>query len=334
MSMPFILPYRGFLPALASVVHAGPRAAVLGRATLGADAFLGASIVIRADGNTITAGARLHLGARATMHIAHDVYPTAVGDDVTVGTNAIVHACTLGHRCHVGANAMILDGTIGGDDLAIEPGAVVTPRSTLESGWLYAGVPARPVRRLEPGELDRLHARTRAITDEPPATGEARPSTPEIFHAATALFAGNVEAARSAGIWFGCVLDGGTHGIRIGESANVQDNAVAVSRERPVSIGARTTIGHNVRLTDCTIAEDSLVGMGAVVAPGTRIETDVLLAAGAATEPGQVLEAHSFYAGRPARRIAELDEGKRRIIARTWPVYEDYARRFTAAQAG
>lgn len=334
MTMPFVLPYQGYVPTLAGTAHAGPRAAVLGRATLGAEATLGASSVIRADGHSVTAGRRLHLGPRATIHIAHDVYPTVVGDDVTVGANAIVHACTLGSRCHVGAGAMILDGSVGGDDVAIEPGAVVTPRTTLESGWLYAGVPARPVRRLEPGELDGLHAQTRAAAEETPAVGETRPSTAEVFHAATALFSGDVAADRGAGVWFGCVLDGGSHGIHVGQSANVQDNTVVVSQKQRVTIGARTTIGHNVSLTDCTIAEDSLVGMGAVVAPGTRIETDVLLAAGAATEPGQVLEAHSFYAGRPARRIAEIDQAKRGIIRTTWPVYEDYARRFAAAQAG
>jgi carbonic anhydrase/acetyltransferase-like protein (isoleucine patch superfamily) len=212
----------------------------------------------------------------------------------------------------------------------------VFPRSELEGGWLYQGAPARPLRRLAAGELDRLHAVSRAEADA--ATGASgAPAVIEaeghLFVAATARLAGRIVAGQEVGIWYGCILDAGAHHIQIGASSNIQDNSVIRCAEAPVRIGREVTIGHNVALGDCTIADRSLVGMGAVVAPGTVIEEDVMLAAGGRTVPGQRLEGGWLYGGNPARQLAPLGEARRAIITRTWPTYRDYARTFARAQA-
>src|SRR4051812_44394075 len=91
---PFLLSYAGTSPTFAAPPAAAPDAAVLGRATIGARARLGAASVIRADGHFVRAGHDLWLGPRATVHIAHDVYPAIIGDRVSIGENAVVHACT------------------------------------------------------------------------------------------------------------------------------------------------------------------------------------------------------------------------------------------------
>jgi len=122
------------------------------------------------------------------------------------------------------------------------------------------------------------------------------------------------------------VLDAADGEIVIGKRSNVQDNSLL--RCGPggrIALGEDSTVGHNVRLADCTIGDRSLIGIGAVVAEGTIVEDDVFLAAGASTTPGQVLGSGKLWGGQPARALAPLDERKRTLIADTIPTYCEYA---------
>ncbi len=334
---PFLLPYASVSPQFASPPAAcGAGAAVLGRATIGANARLGASSVIRADGHFVRIGDDFSLGPRSTVHIAHDVYPTIIGDRVTVGENAVVHACTVGNDVVVGDGAVILDGSVVSDGVVIEPHAIVFPRSELAGGKLCAGMPARPFRDLHPGEIKERAAEIRSRADtvevlKPAlAEGDIRAG---LFVAATAKLRGRVLAAENSSIWFGCDLDADGGEILIGENSNIQDNTWI--RCRPghrFAIGPDSTIGHNVTLGDCTIGARSLIGIGSVVAEGTVIEDDVFLAAGAETTKGQVLQSGFLWGRRPAIKMATLDEAKRQLIAMTVEHYCRYARAFAAAQ--
>jgi gamma-carbonic anhydrase len=332
---PFILPYEGAFPAFATApIHVGSGAAVLGRATIGGGAWLGAGSVVRADGHYVSIGADFRLGARGTVHIAHDFLATHVGDGVTAGVNAVIHACDVGDRCHIGRDVVILDGAKVADGLALADGSIVFPRSVLEAGWLYRGQPAKPVRRLEPGELEALHAASRSEPDEAvPARREGTvEAEPPFFLAATASTSGRILAGPDVGIWFGCDLDAGSHEISIGRNTNVQDNTIIRCERRPVVIGTESTIGHNVFLSDCIVGNGSLIGIGAVVAAGTVVEDEVLLAAGGRTVEGQRLDGGWLYGGNPAKKLAPLDDKKRAIIAATWPTYRIYARHFDESQ--
>jgi carbonic anhydrase/acetyltransferase-like protein (isoleucine patch superfamily) len=334
---PYVLPYHGALPTFASPPeHCGADAAVLGRATLGRDARLGTSCVIRADGNFIRAGDGFTLGDRSTIHIEHDLLPAIIGDRVTVGTNAVVHACTLGNDIVVGDGAVVLDGSEVPDNVLIEPHAVVFPRSRLESGKAYSGMPARPVRDLMPGELARRADELRARAGMMPGSGRALVDGDiheSVLVAATARLRGRISAAQDSSIWFGCELDSGEGEIAIGARTNIQDNTLIRCRPaKRFEIGADCTIGHNVTLGDCTIGARCLIGIGSVVANGTVIEDEVFLAAGAETTEGQVLEGGWLWGKRPAAKIAPLDEVKRKVIAIIPPLYVGYAQAFDAEQ--
>jgi carbonic anhydrase/acetyltransferase-like protein (isoleucine patch superfamily) len=334
-SSPFMLPYAATLPQLATPpLHCGEGAAVLGRATLGARARLGVRSVIRADGHYVKAGDDFSLGSRSTVHIAPDLYPAIVGDRVTVGANAVVHACTLGSDIVVEDDVVILDGSEVPDRVVIEARSIVFPRSKLESGKLYAGMPAKPVRDLRPGEIEvRANALRMQPEAEPATTALAMEIAEHVFVAATARLRGRIVAARNSSIWFGCQLDAGDGDIRIGENINIQDNTdIDCGSAGGFEIGPDSTIGHNVTLGACRIGARTLIGIGSVVAAGTIIEDDAFLAAGAATTEGQVLESGWLWGNRPARKIAPLDAAKRTLIRLTVEHYCGYAQAFAAAQ--
>jgi carbonic anhydrase/acetyltransferase-like protein (isoleucine patch superfamily) len=331
----FTLAYDGTSPRFATpAAHVGTGAAVLGRASIGRSAWLGARSVIPADGHYVRIGDDFRLGARGTVHIAHDYLPTHIGNGVTAGANSVIHACDVGDHCHIGRDVVILDGSRLAAECVLADGSIVFPRSALEGGWLYERAPAKPVRRLEPGELRALHEASRAAPDEL-ADGTAWvphfPSGEPLFIAFSARLRGSVAFEGDNGIWFGCDLDAGDHEIRIGRGTNIQDNTVIRCTGQSVLIGHETTIGHNVMMTDCEVGDRSLIGMGSVVAAQTIVEDDVLLAAGAQTVQGQTLESGWLYGGSPARQLARLDKAKRTIIELTWPTYISYAHRFAAA---
>ena len=329
-----ILPFAGVTPSFASEPrHAGPRSAVLGRATLGANAWLGEDSVVRADGEAVRIGDDVHLGYRATVHIVHETTPAIIGNNVTVGANSIVHACTIGDNCVIEDNVTVLDDAVVADDVLIEAGSTVFPRKTLASGWIYAGSPAKPVRALAPGELAERAASTRA------ARGSERPLPPaaqdfgdRVFVAATAQRAGRLSFAPGSSLFFSCVADAGTGTIVVDENTNVQDNTLLRAGRGEIAIGRDTTVGHNVRMGAARIGANALVGIGAILAEGTWVQDDVLLAAGATTEPGQVLESGWMWGGRPAKPMSRLDDARRTMMARNIGTYCEYSLLFGRIQ--
>jgi carbonic anhydrase/acetyltransferase-like protein (isoleucine patch superfamily) len=333
-----LLPYAGIAPTLAGPLrHAAAGHALVGRITLGGDAWFGAGAVIRADGHYVRGGDDLHMGRGATVHIAHDVYPTIIGNRVTIGSNAVVHACTVHDDCVVEEDCVILDGSVVEAGSVLEAGSVVFPRGRLAGGWLHAGRPAKPVRELAPGELparrEALRARSEAA-ERDWIVGTDRPAllAPTAFVGNTARLQGRIRAGDKSSVWYGCRLDAGDGEIAIGARSNVQDNSLLRPAGGTILIGVDTTVGHNVVLGACTVGDRCLVGIGSHVAAGTIFEDDVFLAAGATTTPGQVLESGFLWGGQPARKLAPLDERKKAIVFETIVTYCEYAVELARAQ--
>jgi len=328
-----VLPYDGISPQIDGPVEAAVGSAVLGRATLGAGARLGPRAVIRADGHYVRIGRNFSLGAGGTVHISHGLLPTHIGDDVTAGAGAVIHACDVADGCVIEAGAVILDGSTLGEGLILAAGATVFPRSSLEGGWLYAGSPAKPVRRVTPQDLDRARKAVQAqAAPRPTEDGASAVQGTPLFVANSVLVRGDVHMGADTSVFFGCILDGSRHGLRVGAGTNVQDNSVLLSGSAPTVIGADVTIGHNVTLDSVEVSDGALIGIGARLAPGTIVGRDVLVAAGTETEPGQVLTDGVLWAGRPARAKRALTDGQRAMKAATLPAYKAYAAQFAKAQ--
>jgi carbonic anhydrase/acetyltransferase-like protein (isoleucine patch superfamily) len=134
----------------------------------------------------------------------------------------------------------------------------------------------------------------------------------DVYVSETAAVIGDVTLADGASVWFGASLRGDVHWIRIGAGSNVQDNAtVHVSRgTHPCDVGAGVTIGHNAVVHGCTIHDNVLVGMGAVVLDGAEVGAGSLIGAGALVTGGTEIPPRSLVLGSPARVVRALTEAE------------------------
>lgn len=130
------------------------------------------------------------------------------------------------------------------------------------------------------------------------------------YIAPTAALVGDVTLGEGASIWFGASLRGDVHWIEVGAGSNVQDNAtVHVSRgTHPCRIGARVTIGHNAVVHGCTVEDDALIGIGAIVLDGAVVGAGSLVGAGALVTPNTVIPPRSMVLGAPARVVRPLSD--------------------------
>lgn len=154
--------WQGTYPELGANVYVDEMALVLGRVRLGEDSSVWPGAVLRGDVETISIGARSNVQDLSVMHVTHDGpyspggLPCRVGDDVTVGHRAILHACSIGDRCLIGMGAIVMDGVEIGDDCLIAAGALLPPGKHCPPGTLWRGAPARMARELHGEEFDQL----------------------------------------------------------------------------------------------------------------------------------------------------------------------------------
>jgi carbonic anhydrase/acetyltransferase-like protein (isoleucine patch superfamily) len=148
------------------------------------------------------------------------------------------------------------------------------------------------------------------------------PGEGEYWVAETATLIGRVRLKRDASVWFGAVLRGDNEWIELGERSQVQDNATLHTDPGfPMVIGRNCVIGHNVILHGCTIGDNSLIGMGAIVMNGAKIGHNSLVGAGAIITEGKSFPENSLIIGAPARAIRTLDEKAAEMIRNGADIY-------------
>lgn len=150
------------------------------------------------------------------------------------------------------------------------------------------------------------------------------------FIADNATITGDVVIGNDCSIWFNAVIRGDVHSIRIGNNVNIQDNAVVhcTYQKAPVSIGNNVSIAHSAIIHGCTIHDNVLVGMGAILMDNVVVESNSVIAAGAVVSKNTVVKSGSVYAGVPARLIKTVDtdliEGEINRISNNYNMYASW----------
>lgn len=152
-----------------------------------------------------------------------------------------------------------------------------------------------------------------------------------IWIAPDASVIGNVRLGSQSSVWFGAVLRGDNEQITIGARSNVQEHSVLhTDLGYPLTVGEGCTIGHRAILHDCTIGDNSLVGMGAIVLNGARIGKNCLVGAGALVTEGKDFPDNSLIIGSPAKAVRTLDEAAVKRLAKSAEDYVANGARFKA----
>lgn len=150
------------------------------------------------------------------------------------------------------------------------------------------------------------------------------------FLAENATVVGDVVMGADCSVWYGAVIRGDVHSIRLGNNVNVQDNATihATYKKSPTNIGNNVSIAHNAVVHGCTIHDNVLIGMNAVVLDDAVIESNSIVAAGSVITKGTVVTSGSVYAGAPAKKIKEISpellEGEINRIANSYAMYASW----------
>lgn len=148
--MALLLPVEGKNPVFGERCFLAPNATIVGDVVTGDDCSVWFNAVVRGDVNSIRIGNKVNIQDNAVIHCTFQTAPTTIGNEVSIGHNAIVHGCTISDRVLVGMGAIVMDHAIVHNEVLIAAGAVVLEHTILESGFVYAGVPAKKVKELTP----------------------------------------------------------------------------------------------------------------------------------------------------------------------------------------
>ena len=341
-----IIPYLDFHPKISEDPASKRWVSIIGRTTIAGHCHFEDLVTLRADGNTITVGSKCWFGEYSTVHIADGTYGAILGNHVTIGRFSLVHGCTIAEDCLLGEHAVVMDNAIVGKGSVICSDSVVPPGKQLEPGWLYQGVPAKPIRKIEATELEKLRVIIKSrkhgagaewvlskqpvapITHEP-GQGVAENSSDEFYIAPTAAIVGTLEMAAESSIWFGVEIAAKDASVSIGAASNVQDNSrITLDYGEHLEIGERVTIGHNVQLNACDLGDTCVIGMGSTIGKGTIVQSGGVVAAGAVTAPNTVITEGMIWSGNPAKQSRTISEENIKMFSIGVDIYKQYSKHY------
>lgn len=154
--MALVKPVQGIFPVFGNDCWLAENATVLGKVTAGSNCTFWFNSVVRGDVNTIILGDKVNVQDGACIHCTYLKHPTKIGNNVSIGHNAIVHGCILEDNVLVGMGAIVMDGAYIEKNSIIAAGAVVLEHTRVPSGTIFAGVPAKKVKDLTPEQGEQL----------------------------------------------------------------------------------------------------------------------------------------------------------------------------------
>ena len=343
-----VIPYLEYRPSIPKNVTHDRWVSIIGRTAVGENCHFSDLVTLRADGESIDIGNSCWFGDYATVHIADSMFGVTLGDNVTVGRFGLVHACKIEENCILGEHAVVMDNATVGKNSVICSNSVVPPGKKLESGWIYQGVPAKPVRELTSDELEQLRSAVKnrqaesvgelVVSSSPvpdivldPGHGVTKLLSEQRYIAPTAAVDGDLTMDAHSSIWFGVEINAAGAAVHLGEASNIQDNSrVTLEPGEKLTIGQRVTIGHNVQIHSGTIGNHCIIGMGSTLGKGTVVEDGGVVAAGAITEPNTVVAAGMIWSGNPARQSRPLSEENAKLFSIGVDVYKLYTKNYNA----
>jgi carbonic anhydrase/acetyltransferase-like protein (isoleucine patch superfamily) len=158
--MSVILPVNGIQPQWGENCFIAPNATIVGDVIMGIDCSVWFNAVIRGDVNSVRMGNKVNVQDGAVIHCTYQKTQTIIGNNVSIGHNAIVHGCTIADNVLIGMGAIVMDDAVIGSNSIIAAGAVVLEGTHVEEGTIYAGVPAKKVKNIPQelisGQIERI----------------------------------------------------------------------------------------------------------------------------------------------------------------------------------
>lgn len=158
--MPVILPVKGMLPQIGNNCFIAPNATIVGDVIMGSDCSVWFNAVIRGDVNSIRMGNKVNVQDGAVIHCTYEKTKAIIGNNVSIGHNAIVHGCVIDDNVLVGMGSIVMDNAHIGSNSIIAAGAVVLENTVVEPGSIYAGIPAKKIKEVSEelisGEINRI----------------------------------------------------------------------------------------------------------------------------------------------------------------------------------
>ncbi len=158
--MPIIKSVRGCHPEIPSNCFIAENATIVGEVTMGEHCSVWFNAVIRGDVHFIKLGDKVNVQDGAVIHATYKKSPTTIGNNVSIGHNAIVHGCTIHDNVLIGMGSIVMDDCVVESNSIIAAGAVVTAKTRVEAGSIYAGIPAKKIKDISEdlisGEINRI----------------------------------------------------------------------------------------------------------------------------------------------------------------------------------
>ena len=158
--MKIIKPVKGKHPKISEDCYIAENATIVGEVSIGTQCSVWFNAVVRGDVNYIKIGNKVNIQDGAVIHATYKKSPTTIGNNVSIGHNAIVHGCTIHDNVLIGMGSIVMDDCVIESNSIIAAGAIVTKNTRVESGSIYAGVPAKKIKNISQemisGEIDRI----------------------------------------------------------------------------------------------------------------------------------------------------------------------------------
>ena len=298
--------------------------------------------VIRGDGKSIVIKSNSTIGPYSTVHISTYDQGTIIGKNVKIGKYCVIHACTIKNGATIGDYSIIMDGSIVGEGTVVFPKTLITPNKIIKKNSVVSGSPFKTIstnclkKNIYKKEIIGKISNFKEIINEKNINFYNFNSNKHLyiknfkydlnnsFIASNAILNGNILIGKKSSIWFSCrMITTKNEYIKVGEGVNIQDNSIIIAKDKNITIGNSSSLGHNVIIKDSNIGKKCLIGMGSVI-ENSIVENNSIVAANSFVENGTIVKSGTIYAGNPSKYLRKIQAAEKNLIDITQKTYKKY----------